>query len=44
VFLHTPDNADAPVLARRLHDEVRLHVPEPEELPEPMPVGPPTLF
>ncbi|NUT33375.1 MAG: DUF72 domain-containing protein [Hamadaea sp.] len=35
VFLHTPDNADAPQLARRFHDEVRAEVPELEPLPEP---------
>ncbi|HEX5598550.1 MAG TPA: DUF72 domain-containing protein [Micromonosporaceae bacterium] len=44
VFIHTPDNADAPDLARRFHDEVRVRLPEVEPLPEPMPVGPPTLF
>lgn len=35
VFVHTPDNADAPELARRFHDEVRARVPELEPLPEP---------
>ncbi|WP_199723253.1 DUF72 domain-containing protein [Micromonospora sp. CV4] len=44
MFVHTPDNADAPVLARRFHDEVRARVPELEALPEPIPVGPLTLF
>ncbi|WP_406077133.1 DUF72 domain-containing protein [Micromonospora sp. NBC_00858] len=44
VFIHTPDNADAPVLARRFHDEVRARVPELEALPEPIPVDPLTLF
>lgn len=44
VFVHTPDNADAPDLARRFHDEVRVRLPEVEPLPEPMPVGPSTLF
>jgi uncharacterized protein YecE (DUF72 family) len=44
VFIHTPDNADAPGLARRFHDEVRSRVPELEALPEPAPVGPLTLF
>lgn len=44
VFVHTPDNADAPVLARRFHDEVRARVPELEPLPEPLPVEPLTLF
>ena len=36
VFVHTPDNADAPALARRFHDEVRARVPELEALPEPI--------
>jgi uncharacterized protein YecE (DUF72 family) len=44
VFIHTPDNADAPTLARRFHDEVRARVPELERLPEPTPVEPLTLF
>ncbi|MEW2381317.1 DUF72 domain-containing protein [Micromonospora sp. NPDC047707] len=44
VFIHTPDNADAPVLARRFHDEVRARVPALEPLPEPIPIGPLTLF
>jgi uncharacterized protein YecE (DUF72 family) len=44
VFIHTPDNADAPALARRFHDEVRTRVPELAALPEPMPVEPLTLF
>jgi uncharacterized protein YecE (DUF72 family) len=44
VFIHTPDNADALVLARRFHDEVRARVPDVEALPEPIPAGPPTLF
>jgi uncharacterized protein YecE (DUF72 family) len=44
VFVHTPDNADAPVLARRFHDEVRARVPDLDALPEPLPVGPATLF
>lgn len=44
VFVHTPDNADAPDLARRFHDEVRARLPEVEPLPEPVPVGPSTLF
>jgi uncharacterized protein YecE (DUF72 family) len=41
VFIHTPDNADAPALARRFHDAVRARVPELEPLPEPVPL---TLF
>ena len=44
VFIHTPDNAEAPVLARRFHEDVRRRVPELAALGEPMPVGPPTLF
>ncbi len=44
VFVHTPDNADALMLARRFHDEVRARVPELEPLPEPAPVEPLTLF
>ncbi|MFC4147264.1 DUF72 domain-containing protein [Micromonospora mangrovi] len=43
-FLHTPDNADAPELARRFHDAVRARLPELAALPEPPPVGPLTLF
>ncbi len=44
VFIHTPDNADAPELARRFHDDVRARVPELQALPEPIPVEPLTLF
>ncbi|PZG02646.1 DUF72 domain-containing protein [Micromonospora deserti] len=44
VFVHTPDNADAPDLARRFHGEVRARLPEVVPLPEPAPVGPSTLF
>jgi hypothetical protein len=44
VFVHTPDNADAPALARRFHDEVRARVPALEALPDPAPVEPLTLF
>ncbi|MFV2020465.1 DUF72 domain-containing protein [Micromonospora sp. LOL_023] len=44
VFIHTPDNADAPTLARRFHDEVRARVPRLTPLPEPIPVEPLTLF
>ncbi|MCI4065566.1 DUF72 domain-containing protein [Micromonospora sp. R77] len=43
-FVHTPDNADAPELARRFHDAVRARLPELAPLPEPAPVGPATLF
>lgn len=44
VFVHTPDNADAPALARRFHDGVRSRIPEVEPLPEPIPVEPLSLF
>jgi uncharacterized protein YecE (DUF72 family) len=44
VFVHTPDNADAPMLARRFHDQVRARLPELDALPEPVPVEPLTLF
>ena len=44
VFVHTPDNADAPPLARRFHEAVRERVPDLKPLPEPEPVGPLTLF
>jgi uncharacterized protein YecE (DUF72 family) len=43
-FLHTPDNTQAPVLARRFHDEVRALVPELDPLPAAEPVEPATLF
>jgi uncharacterized protein YecE (DUF72 family) len=44
VFIHTPDNAEAPSLARRFHDEVRTRVPDLDPLPEPVRDEPPTLF
>ena len=44
VFIHTPDNADAPMLARRFHDEVRARLPELDALPQPKPAEPLTLF
>ncbi|UVS78538.1 hypothetical protein Actkin_02271 [Actinokineospora sp. UTMC 2448] len=44
IFLHTPDNDDAPALARRFHDDVRALVPALAALPEPEPVEPATLF
>ncbi|GAA3396994.1 DUF72 domain-containing protein [Cryptosporangium minutisporangium] len=44
VFVHTPDNADAPALARRFHDEVRVRIPGLAALPDPAPVEPLTLF
>jgi uncharacterized protein YecE (DUF72 family) len=44
VFVHTPDNADAPRLARRFHEDVRARLPELAELPTPTPTEPLTLF
>ena len=44
MFIHTPNNADAPMLARRFHEDVRARLPELEPLPEPPPVEPLTLF
>ncbi|WP_211304019.1 DUF72 domain-containing protein [Pseudosporangium ferrugineum] len=44
VFIHTPDNADAPELARRFHDEVRARLPGLEPLPQPVAAQPETLF
>jgi uncharacterized protein YecE (DUF72 family) len=44
VFVHTPDNADAPELARRFHDDVRARVRELDPLPQPIPTEPLTLF
>ena len=44
VFVHTPDNADAPALARRFHDQVRARLPQLAPLPEPEPAEPLTLF
>jgi uncharacterized protein YecE (DUF72 family) len=38
VFLHTPDNLDAPLLARRFHAAVVARVPTLDPLPEPLPV------
>ncbi|MFI7612823.1 DUF72 domain-containing protein [Nonomuraea terrae] len=43
VFVHTPDNADAPALARRFHDEVRARLPELAPLPEPVAADEPPL-
>ncbi len=39
VFVHTPDNLDAPDLARGFHDAVRQLVPNLAPLPDPLPVG-----
>jgi uncharacterized protein YecE (DUF72 family) len=44
VFIHTPDNADAPALARRFHDEVRARMPGVTALPAPVRDEPATLF
>jgi len=44
MFIHTPDDADALLLARRFHEAVRARVPQLEALPEPAPLEPPTLF
>jgi uncharacterized protein YecE (DUF72 family) len=44
VFVHTPDNADALLLARRFHDEVRARLPELDELPLSTRTEPLTLF
>jgi uncharacterized protein YecE (DUF72 family) len=47
-FVHTPDDADALMLARRFHADVRQLVPELDPLPEPAPAPvddePLTLF
>jgi uncharacterized protein YecE (DUF72 family) len=44
VFVHTPDNVDALVLARLFHDQVRAVVADVDPLPIPVEVSPPTLF
>ncbi len=44
VFVHTPDNADALLLARQFHDEVRARLPELAELPRSPRSEPLTLF
>jgi uncharacterized protein YecE (DUF72 family) len=44
IFIHTPDNVEAPDLARRFHEQVRARVPALKPLPEPIPAAPPTLF
>jgi hypothetical protein len=44
MFIHTPDNADAPMLARRFHDDMRSRLPEIEALRQPIPAEPLTLF
>ncbi|MDX3109229.1 DUF72 domain-containing protein [Nonomuraea angiospora] len=43
-FVHTPDNADAPKLARDFHEAVRARLPGLTPLPEPEPTDPLTLF
>ena len=46
VFVHTPDNVDAVLLARLFHDQVRAIVPElaPLPVPAPPPAVQPSLF
>jgi uncharacterized protein YecE (DUF72 family) len=44
IFIHTPDNADAPLLTRRFHDQVRARLPELDPLPDAIPAEPLTLF
>ncbi len=47
VFVHTPDNLAAPLLARQFHDDVRALRPDLSPLPEarrPDPPAEPTLF
>jgi uncharacterized protein YecE (DUF72 family) len=45
VFLHTPDNLDAPVMARQFYAAVRDELPELPDLPEPLrPDGQDPLF
>jgi uncharacterized protein YecE (DUF72 family) len=44
VFIHTPDNARAPALARRFHDDIRARLPGLDRLPAPASAEPDTLF
>ena len=44
VFVHTPDNVDAIVLARLFHDQVRSVVPDVTPLPDPIEAAQETLF
>jgi hypothetical protein len=46
VFVHTPDNVDAILLARLFHDQVRAVVPElaPLAVPVPPAGAQPSLF
>ena len=44
IFVHTPDNADALLLARQFHDEVRARLPELAVLPRSPRSEPLTLF
>jgi uncharacterized protein YecE (DUF72 family) len=44
VFVHTPDNVDALVLARLFHEQVRAVAPDVAALPVPAEIAPPTLF
>jgi uncharacterized protein YecE (DUF72 family) len=40
VFVHTPDNLDAPMLARGFHNALRALVPQVQPLPDAWPVAP----
>jgi len=40
VFVHTPDNLDSPMLARRFHDTIGAMVPDLLPLPDAWPVSP----
>ncbi|MFC5288905.1 DUF72 domain-containing protein [Actinokineospora guangxiensis] len=44
IFIHTPNNDDAPALARQFHNDVRALVPDLDPLPDPTPTEPATLF
>ena len=44
VFVHTPDNVDAVLLARLFHDQVRAVVPELDPLPAPLTEPQASLF
>jgi uncharacterized protein YecE (DUF72 family) len=44
VFVHTPDNADSLLLARRFYDDVRSAGAELPALVDPAPTEPMTLF
>lgn len=44
IFIHTPDNNDAPSLTHHFHNDVRALVPDLPPLPTPEPIEPATLF